>query len=108
MKNIGLPVKSPKEECADVNCPFHGKLPIRGRLLEGKVIKNHMQGTVMIRRDYLQYVPKYLRYTRRHSHIAAHNPPCIETKVGDKVKIMECRPLSKSVSFVIIEKMEST
>jgi small subunit ribosomal protein S17 len=25
-------------------------------------------------------------------------------KAGDKVRIMECRPLSKTVSFVIIEK----
>lgn len=38
----------------------------------------------------------------------AHNPPCIEAQVNDNVKIMECRPLSKSVAFVVIEKLEET
>ena len=28
---------------------------------------------------------------------------CIDVKEGDEVKIAECRPLSKTVSFVVIE-----
>ena len=32
--------------------------------------------------------------------------PCLGLKVGDKVRIAECRPLSKTVSFVVIEKVE--
>ena len=104
MRDIGVPVEAPQRECEDPECPFHGTLPVRGRVLEGIVVKDRMQKTVVIRRDYNQYVPKYLRYERRHSHIAAHNPPCLDAKVGEKVKIVECRPLSKSVSFVVIEK----
>jgi len=65
-----------------------------------------MKGTVVVRRDYHHYVPKYLRYERRHSRVMAHNPPCIDAQVADKVKIMECRPISKAVSFVVIEKTE--
>ena len=64
-----------------------------------------MHRTVIVRRDYLHYVPKYERYERRHSRIAAHNPDCINAKVGDKVKIAECRPLSKTKHFVVIEKV---
>jgi small subunit ribosomal protein S17 len=105
MRNIGVPVATPKKECADLRCPFHGTLPVRGRVLEGVVMSDHMKGTIVLRRDYYHYVPKYLRYERRHSRLAAHNPPCIDVKIGDKVKIMECRPLSKSVSFVVIEKI---
>ncbi|MFH0748466.1 MAG: 30S ribosomal protein S17 [Candidatus Bathyarchaeota archaeon] len=104
MRNIGVPVVPPQKECTDPKCPFHSTLSVRGRILEGTVVKDHAQNTVIIRRDFNHYVPKYLRYERRHSHTAAHNPPCIEAKIGEKVKIMECRPLSKSVAFVVIEK----
>lgn len=106
MRNIGVPVESPKKECEDPYCPFHGTLPVRGRIFEGVVVNDRMKETIVIRRDYYHHVPKYLRYERRHSRIAAHNPPCIDVKMGDKVRIMECRPLSKSVSFVVIEKVE--
>jgi small subunit ribosomal protein S17 len=61
---------------------------------------------VVVEREYLHYVPKYMRYERRRSRIHAHNPPCINAKVGDRVKIAECRPISKTVSFVVIEKRE--
>jgi len=96
--------KTPKKSCDDKNCPFHGELPVRGRVLEGSVVSAKMDKTVVVRRDYLHYVSKYKRYERRHGHIPAHNPPCLEVKEGDHVKIAECRPLSKTVSFVVVEK----
>lgn len=101
-----LSLKKPKKSCTDYNCPFHGTLSIRGRALDGIVISAKMDKTAVIRRDYLNFVPKFKRYERRHSHIPAHNPPCINAKEGDSVKIAECRPLSKTVSFVIVEKVE--
>ncbi len=102
-----LPSKRPKKSCTDSNCPFHGTLAVRGRSLDGLVISAKMDKTAIIRRDYLHYVPKYKRYERRHSHTPAHNPPCLNAKQGDNVKIAECRPISKTVSFVIIEKLEA-
>ena len=102
-----LSLKKPKKSCTDPNCPFHGTLSVRGRALEGLVISAKMDKTAIIRRDYLHYVPKYKRYERRHSHAPAHNPPCLEAKEGDQVKIAECRPISKTVSFVIVEKLEA-
>ncbi|UCH32079.1 MAG: 30S ribosomal protein S17 [Candidatus Bathyarchaeota archaeon] len=101
-----LSLKKPKKSCADIDCPFHGTLSVRGRALNGVVISAKMDKTAVIRRDYLHYVPKFKRYERRHSHIPAHNPPCLKAEEGDKVRIAECRPLSKTVSFVIVEKME--
>ena len=35
--------------------------------------------------------------------VVAYNPECIHAREGDIVKIMECRPLSKTKSFVVIE-----
>jgi len=100
-----LPSKKPKKTCDDRNCPFHGSLPVRGRALEGVVVSAKMDKTVVVRRDYLNYVPKFKRYERRRSHISAHSPPCLGIKEGDQVRIAECRPLSKTVSFVIVEKL---
>ncbi len=99
-------MKKPQRTCNDRNCPFHGTLSVRGRVIEGVVVSDKMDKTVIVRRDYLYYIPKYKRYERRHSRIPAHNPPCLDVKVGDRVKIMECRPISKTVSFVVIEKLE--
>ena len=107
MRDIGIPVKAPKQNCQDVKCPFHGSLPVRERTYVGAVVSESPNNTVIIRMDYHHYVPKFLRYSRRHSHIAAHNPPCINAERGETVKIAECRPLSKSVSFVVIERMVS-
>ncbi len=105
-RNIGIPVKTPSRECDDRDCPFHGKLPVRGIILTGKVYKKRMSKTIVVERDYLVYVKKYKRYERRRSRIPAHLPPCIDAEVGDVVKIAECRPLSKTVSFVVIENLK--
>ncbi len=64
-----------------------------------------MDSTRTVVRSYLHYIKKYIRYEKRRVKKLAHNPPCIETKVGDIVKIAECKPISKNVSFVIIEKI---
>ncbi|UCE91250.1 MAG: 30S ribosomal protein S17 [Methanobacteriota archaeon] len=102
--NIGLDVEPPKGTCTDRNCPFHGELPVRGTVLNGTVVSTKMQGTVAVEREHLKYVPKYERYEKRTSRYLAHSPPCIEAKAGDRVSIMECRPLSKRVSYVVIER----
>ncbi|MEM2925257.1 MAG: 30S ribosomal protein S17 [Methanocellales archaeon] len=105
-RDIGLDVKPPDRECLDKNCPFHGVLPVRGQVLEGIVVSDKMNKTVVVQREYLKYISKYERYERRRSKIHAHNPPCINAKIGDLVKIAECRPLSKTKAFVVIEKVE--
>ncbi len=104
--NIGLNVSVPEKECDDVNCPFHGTLPVRGQVITGKVVSDKMQGSVVVARDYLHFVKKYKRYEKRSSKLHAHNPPCIGAKVGDNVKIAECRPLSKTKTFVVVEVFE--
>jgi small subunit ribosomal protein S17 len=106
IKNIGIEANPPERVCNDKNCPWHGKLSLRGKLLEGKVVSTRAQKTAIVEREYFHYVPKYERYERRRSRIPAHNPPCIDAKVGDRVKIAECRRLSKTKAFVIIEVMK--
>ena len=64
-----------------------------------------MSKTVTVERDYLHYIPKYTRYEKRRSRIMAHSPPCLEIREGDRVKVAECRPISKEVAFVVVEKV---
>ena len=100
-----ISLKKPKKTCNDINCPFHGTLAVRGRVLEGTVVSAKMGRTVIVRRDYLNYISRFKRYERRRSHTPAHNPSCISAKEGDRVKIAECRPVSKTVSFVVVQKV---
>ncbi len=103
-KDIGIDVTMPERECEDENCPFHGRLSVRGQIIEGEVISDKAPKTVVVMRSYMKKITKYERYEKRKSKIHAHNPPCIDARVGDMVKIMECRPLSKTKSFVVVEK----
>lgn len=90
--------------CDDVKCALHGKIEARGRTFTGVVISDKMQKTVTVEWPRLFYIPKFERYEKRRSRVKAHNPACIAAKSGDTVKIAECRPIAKTVAFVIIEK----
>ncbi|MDW7978038.1 MAG: 30S ribosomal protein S17 [Candidatus Caldarchaeum sp.] len=104
-RNIGIAVKPVARTCEDKDCPYHGSLPVRGIIQTGLVVKKKMAKTVVVEKKYQVYVRKYKRYERRRSLISAHLPPCLDVEVGDRVRIGECRPLSKTVSFVVLEKV---
>lgn len=102
-KDIGLEVSLPENECKDQKCPFHGTLSVRGQVLDGTVVSDKMDKTVVVQREYEKKIKKYERYEKRRSKIHAHNPPCLKAQKGNIVKIAECRPLSKTKKFVVIE-----
>ncbi len=104
-RNIGIEAVPPKNECTDGKCAWHGKISVRGNILQGKVVSAKARKTAVIKREFLHYLPKYERYERRHSKIVTYNPDCISAKEGDIVTIAECRPLSKTKHFVIVEKV---
>lgn len=103
MSAAGLEVPAPKKQCEDKKCPFHGSLKVRGRLLKGKVVSTAGKGFVVVQMEYLHKVKKYIRSERRKSRISARVPPCLGASEGDVVTIGECRPLSKTISFVVVE-----
>ncbi|MBW6451818.1 MAG: 30S ribosomal protein S17 [DPANN group archaeon] len=106
VKNIGIPIKNPpKTTCNDPNCPFHGSVKIRGRIHEGVVKSSKAQNTVTVEWNYVIYLTKYERYEKHKTLVVAHNPPCMNVVEGDKVVLGECRRLSKTKSFVIIDKL---
>lgn len=71
----------------------------------GTVVSTKRQNTVSVEREFMHYVKKYERYEKRTSTYNVHRPPCMKLAVGDIVRIAECRPLSKTVSFVTVEKV---
>ncbi len=103
---MSLNFKKPKKSCTDKNCPFHGTLSVRGRVFDGIIATSKMDKTAIVEREYLQFSKKFVRYEHRRGHIPSHNPPCIDAKEGEHVRIAECRPISKTVSFVVVEKLE--
>ena len=88
---VGINVKEPENECHDPNCPFHGELPVRGQVIEGIVTSDKADRTITVERSFYKFIKKFERYEKRNSKIQAHKPDCLDVKVGDSVKIAECR-----------------
>lgn len=104
--DIGIDVNLPTKKCDDQFCPFHGTLSVRGQILEGIVVSDKMQNSAVVKREYQRKIAKYERFEKRSNKYLVHNPPCLGVTAGDHVKIMECRPLSKNISYVIIENID--
>ncbi|WLF80854.1 ribosomal 40S subunit protein S11A [Lodderomyces elongisporus] len=106
-KDVGLGFKTPKAAIEgsyiDKKCPFVGTVSIRGKILTGVVVSTKMHRTIIIRRDYLHYVPKYNRYEKRHKNVAAHISPAFRVSEGDVVTVGQCRPISKTVRFNVLK-----
>ena len=75
----------------------------RGRRAEkvGVVASDKMEKTCVVRVDRLVKHPKYRRYVRRTSKFMAHNEQ--GATVGDKVRIVETRPISAHKRWRVVE-----
>jgi small subunit ribosomal protein S17 len=102
-KTIGIEVNLPKQECNDFHCPFHGSLKLHGRIFQGEIKKTDANKSATVEFLNFYYLPKYERHEKRIARLKVHNPPCVNAKIGDYVKIMESRPISKTKKFVIVE-----
>ena len=75
----------------------------RGRRAEkvGIVASDKMTNTIVVRVDRLIKHPKYRRYVRRTSKFMAHDET--GAAIGDKVRIVETRPLSARKRWRVVE-----
>lgn len=78
-------------------------LSVRGSLFEGKVVSAKNKNTVVIQHESPVYMKKSKRYARSKSTIHAYKSAKLEIKEGTMVVAAECRPIAKSVSFVVVE-----
>jgi small subunit ribosomal protein S17 len=76
------------------------------RTIEGRVTSNKMQKTVTVVIDRLQSHSLYGKALRRTTKVHAHDESgkCQE---GDKVRIAECAPMSKTKNWRVVEVVES-
>ncbi len=78
----------------------------RGREFEGKVTKK-FSTRVVIEFERTEYVPKYERFYKKKSRLHARLPQDMSVEVGDLVSVRECRPLSKILHFIVVDKIKS-
>lgn len=72
------------------------------RTLQGKVISDRMDKTVTVLLERQVKHPLYKKYIKRSTKLHVHdeNNDCA---IGDMVAIRECRPISKSKSWTLVE-----
>lgn len=75
------------------------------RKMEGVVISNLMEKTAVVRVERLTKHRAYGKYLRRHAKYMAHDPQNL-CRVGDKVQMIESRPLSKRKRWQILKVVE--
>ncbi|PIN93535.1 30S ribosomal protein S17 [Candidatus Pacearchaeota archaeon CG10_big_fil_rev_8_21_14_0_10_31_24] len=78
----------------------------RGRSFEGTVIKTFPHRLV-VELERIVYVKKYQRFQKKKFKIHARLPEGMNIIIGDYIKVRECRPLSKIIHSVVIEKIRS-
>ena len=71
----------------------------------GVVVSDGMDKTVVVRVDVLKPHPKYKKTMRRSIKLHAHDQEN-QSKVGDVVRIVETRPLSKTKRWRVAEIVE--
>lgn len=78
------------------------KAPLQGKVLDGIVSSDKMKDTVVVTVGRYVRVPKYRKYVTITKKYKAHDAgnTC---KIGDKVSIRECRPMSKDKHFIVIK-----
>tara|TARA_B100002003_G_C13592283_1_gene306180 strand:- start:52 stop:306 length:255 start_codon:yes stop_codon:yes gene_type:complete len=72
------------------------------RILQGKVIKNKSEKTIIVDVESTYMHKKYKKYLKKNKKYAVHDENNV-SKIGDKVQIIESRPISKTKRFVLFD-----
>lgn len=73
-----------------------------GKILSGIVVSDKMSDTVVVEVSRFVKHPKYGKYMKISKKFKAHDIGNTK-KIGDKVEIMETRPISRDKHFVVIK-----
>lgn len=82
-------------------------VPVRGHKKErvGEVISNKMAKTIVVRVERRFPHPEFKKVVTQYNKFYAHDEKS-DAKVGDRVRIQECRPLSKTKRWRLVEVVE--
>jgi small subunit ribosomal protein S17 len=92
---------TPQTSAGPQDVPERGRRKIR----QGVVVSDKMDKTVLVRIDRQMRHPLYKKIVRRSSKLAAHDEGN-DAHVGDTVRVMETRPVSKNKRWRVIEIVE--
>ena len=67
-----------------------------------KVIADSTEKTIKVEIEGIVQHPRYKKYIKRHTRFLVHDPE-EKCKVGDLVRIEECRPISKTKKWIVRE-----
>ena len=71
------------------------------RVLQGVVVSDKADKTISVRVERRIMHPLYKKFIRRSKKYSAHDPEN-SCKIGDMVRIQECRPISKSKRWEVL------
>ena len=77
----------------------------KGRMLIGTVVSDKNDKTIVVRVETLVKHPLLKKFVRRHKKFTAHDP-MNECGIGDKVKIVEFRPMSRNKRWHLVTILE--
>ena len=77
----------------------------KARAVMGKVISDRMDKTVTVLIERKIAHPLYKKYIRRSTKVHAHDEDNVG-RLGDKVIVEQCRPLSKTKAWRLVEVVE--
>lgn len=78
---------------------------LKGRVLTGTVVSDKSDKTIVVRVETLVKHPLLKKYVRRRKKFTAHDPNN-ECGIGDKVKIVEFRPMSRNKRWHLVSILE--
>jgi small subunit ribosomal protein S17 len=76
------------------------------RILQGVVVSDKMDKTIVVQVERRVMHPIYKKFVRRTKKYAAHDEANVH-KVGETVRIQECRPISKRKRWEVVADSES-
>ena len=71
------------------------------RVMQGVVVSDKMEKTIVVKVERKVMHPLYKKFIRRSKKYSAHDEENV-CKIGDNVKIRECKPISKNKCWEVI------
>jgi small subunit ribosomal protein S17 len=75
------------------------------KVFQGKVVSDKMEKTITVLIEKRTLHPIYQKYVTQSKKFKAHDEKQ-EAKIGDTVRIIECRPISKDKTWSLLEIVE--
>jgi len=86
---------------AKITSPRRSSGQTRPKVLSGTVVSNKMKNTIVVSVERYEKHPKYGKFVKRRKKFKADNP-LNTASIGDKVQIIETKPVSKDKHFKLI------